>query len=126
MSTLSNQTTQPAIRRSTHIGRYAMTAFLLLIMLSPVLAIAGTSGGGSGTGATNGVEVQTAYDWLHSFILGYGGKFIALAIFCVGMGATILTQKPHGAVVGFAGALLLAYMPGIIESFFTASLTLAM
>ena len=41
------------------------------------------------------------------------------------MGGTILTQKPHGAVIGFAGALLLAYMPGIIESFFSATLIAA-
>jgi len=113
-------------RRRFDVPRIAMTMLLLAFLFAPVLAIAGTTGGsGSGTGATNGVEIQSAYDWLHSFILGYGGKFIALAIFCVGMGATILTQKPHGAVVGFAGALLLAYMPGVIESFFTATLVLS-
>ena len=46
------------ISRAQHrFGRLIMTVLLLLLMLSPMLAMAGTSTGSSGTGATNGVDI---------------------------------------------------------------------
>jgi Mn2+/Fe2+ NRAMP family transporter len=122
--TISKKTLTPHQPRPYKYARIAATLILVLLSLSPILAMAGTTSGG--TGATNGQEIQPAYDWLHSFLLGYGGKFLALATFGVGMGATILTQKPHGAVIGFFSAMILAYMPGIIESFFSATLVAAL
>ena len=76
---------------------------------------------GLATAGSGGTEftpiVTTLIDWAEGGL----GKTIILAMFITGVAVGVLRQSLFAAVVGIAGALVMNYGPGIIDSTISAS-----
>ena len=103
-----------AARRPMTVQRAALIALTLLVLMAPVAAMA--------SGAAGGQELDSFYTWFKAGVQGTWGKLLALMVFFFGMGATVLTQRPTGAVIGLVSAALLYFGPNVLESMFGAVL----
>lgn len=97
--------------------KYLQCALLLCVLLMPLASFAASQGS---TGGIDTGGFQNIYDWLKSIVLGTGGRLVALAVFFVGMTWSIVKQTAMPAVVSIGCALLLAFIPGMIESILPA------
>jgi conjugal transfer pilus assembly protein TraA len=70
--------------------------------------------------ASTDTDFQTIVTLLTSWSTGTLGKTLAIGMFVVGIAAGVVRQSLMAAVAGVAGALVLNYGPGVIDSIFGA------
>ena len=88
-----------------------------LFVLTAVACLLASSAAVAGTDNTFGPIVT----WIQSNLTGSLGKVFALGSFGVGVAISMATQKVWGALIGVVVALLCAFGPAILVSFFTAA-----
>ena len=91
--------------------RITLLALIVLSFLLPEIALA----------QDGAEEFTTIWERLLGWTTGILGKILALVMFVVGMGFGIARQSVMPIVMGIAAAFALAYVPGVIDSIFTAA-----
>ena len=87
-----------------------MLAVVAFCVLSPEVALAGTTG----------TEFQTLYQTMMNWATGYLGKTVAIAAFIIGIGMGIARSSPIPALSGVVFALFVAYIPTVIDGIVSA------
>ena len=86
-------------------NRYWIQALLIVALLIPALAMAGT----------DGTEFEGLWTLVFGWAEGFLGKSIALVAFIIGAGIGAARSNPIPAVAGIVIALFFAVGPGIID-----------
>ena len=88
-----------------------VAVILLVAVLSPVMALAGTAD----------TEFQPLYQKFIDWVSGYLGKTLAVAALIGGLFIGIVRQSPLPAVAGIAAAIFAAYGPLVIQGLIGAT-----
>ncbi len=93
------------MRETRGVGQVLVLVVLLLAVLAPAVALAGTAD----------TEFQPLYQKFIDWVSGYLGKTLAVAALIAGLFIGIVRQSPLAAVAGVATAIFAAYGPTVIE-----------
>lgn len=88
-----------------------VAVILLVAMLSPVMALAGTAD----------TEFQPLFQKFLDWVSGYLGKTLAVAALIGGLFMGIIRQSPIPAVAGVGAAIFAAYGPVVIQGLIGAT-----
>ncbi len=93
------------MRKTRWVGQVVVLVLLLLAVLAPAVALAGTAD----------TEFQPLYQKFIDWVSGYLGKTLAVAALIAGLFIGIVRQSPLAAVAGVGTAIFAAYGPTVIE-----------
>lgn len=85
---------------------------LLVSMLAPAAAFAGTTG----------AEFLALYNWILGIATGYAARAISIAAVVIGALMSLGKGSPMPILAGIGFAVFLAYLPGVVNGLLTATI----
>jgi len=89
-----------------------LQCLLLIAMLLPVAAYAGTTG----------TQFQALYNWIFGIATGYAARAISIAAVVIGALMSLGKGSPMPILAGIGFAVFLAYLPGVVNGLLTATI----